>query len=48
MADFALAIDSGQIKSGSAYRSERIAKHNRLLEIEAELGPEAVFGNPLR
>jgi len=37
----------GQIKTGSACRSERIAKYNRLLEIEAELGKAAVFGNPL-
>jgi len=32
----------------SAYRSERIPKYNRLLEIEAELGKDAVFGNPLK
>jgi hypothetical protein len=37
----------GQIKTGSACRSERIAKYNRLLEIEAELGKTAVFTNPL-
>ncbi|MDD3815846.1 MAG: phosphopyruvate hydratase, partial [Desulfocapsaceae bacterium] len=37
----------GQIKTGSACRSERIAKYNRLLEIESELGPVAVFNNPL-
>ena len=48
MADFAVAMGGGQIKSGSACRSERIAKYNRLLEIEAELGPAAIFGNPLR
>ncbi len=48
MADFAVAMGGGQIKTGSACRSERIAKYNRLLEIEAELGPAAVFGNPLR
>lgn len=46
MADFAVAMGGGQIKTGSACRSERIAKYNRLLEIEAELGPAAVFGNP--
>jgi enolase len=39
MADFAVAMGGGQIKTGSASRSERIAKYNRLLEIEAELGP---------
>ena len=44
MADFAVAMGGGQIKTGSACRSERIAKYNRLLEIEAELGAAAVFG----
>ena len=47
MADFAVAMGGGQIKSGSACRSERIAKYNRLLEIEAELGAVARFENPL-
>ncbi|MBE0533348.1 MAG: phosphopyruvate hydratase [Rhodospirillales bacterium] len=46
MADFAVAMGGGQIKTGSACRSERIAKYNRLLEIERELGRGAVFGNP--
>jgi enolase 1/2/3 len=46
MADFAVAMGGGQIKSGSACRSERIAKYNRLIEIESELGRAAVFGNP--
>jgi enolase len=44
MADFAVAMGGGQIKTGSACRSERIAKYNRLLEIEAELGRVATFG----
>jgi enolase len=44
LADFAVAMNGGQIKTGSACRSERIAKYNRLLEIEAELGKAAVFG----
>ena len=48
MADFAVAMGGGQIKTGSACRSERIAKYNRLLEIEAELGKAALFGNPLK
>jgi enolase len=48
LADFAVAMGGGQIKTGSACRSERIAKYNRLLEIEAELGRTAVFENPLR
>lgn len=48
IADFAVAMGGGQIKTGSACRSERIAKYNRLLEIEAELGHSAEFGNPFR
>jgi len=48
MADFAVAMGGGQIKSGSACRSERIAKYNRLIEIEAELGAAAVFDNPFK
>ncbi|MBN1333268.1 MAG: phosphopyruvate hydratase [Synergistales bacterium] len=48
MADFAVAMGGGQIKTGSACRSERISKYNRLLEIESELGNTAVFCNPLR
>jgi enolase len=47
LADFAVAMGGGQIKTGSACRSERIAKYNRLLEIEARLGHEAVFENLL-
>ena len=43
MADFAVAMGGGQIKTGSACRSERICKYNRLLEIEAELGKSAIF-----
>lgn len=44
IADFAVAMGGGQIKTGSLCRSERIAKYNRLLEIERELGGAAVFG----
>lgn len=43
IADFAVAMDGGQIKTGSASRSDRIAKYNRLLEIEHELGGEARY-----
>jgi enolase len=43
LADFAVAMGGGQIKTGSMCRSERIAKYNRLLEIEAELGTAAHF-----
>lgn len=46
LADFAVAMGGGQIKTGSVCRSERIAKYNRLLEIEAELGKAALFSNP--
>jgi enolase len=46
MADFAVAMGGGQIKTGSACRSERIAKYNRLLEIEAELGKGTMFASP--
>lgn len=48
IADFAVAMGGGQLKTGSVCRSERIAKYNRLLEIEAELGKAAVFSNPLQ
>ncbi|MGW8192645.1 MAG: phosphopyruvate hydratase [Desulforhopalus sp.] len=43
LADFAVAMDGGQLKTGSASRSERIAKYNRLLEIEQELGGGALY-----
>lgn len=48
LADLAVAMGGGQIKTGSLSRSERIAKYNRLLEIEAELGKTAIFENPLK
>jgi len=43
LADFTVAMGGGQIKTGSLSRSERIAKYNRLLEIEQELGGKARF-----
>jgi enolase len=43
IADLAVAVNAGQIKTGSASRSDRIAKYNRLLEIEAELGDRARY-----
>lgn len=43
IADFAVAMGSSQIKSGSVSRGERIAKYNRLLEIEKELGQAAQY-----
>ena len=44
MADFAVAMGGGQIKTGSLCRSERMAKYNRLLEIEDALGTSGIFG----
>ena len=43
IADLAVALNAGQIKTGSASRSDRIAKYNQLLRIEEELGEEGVF-----
>jgi len=43
IADLAVALGAGQIKTGSVCRSERVAKYNRLLEIEEELGPRASY-----
>lgn len=43
IADLAVATSAGQIKTGSASRSDRIAKYNRLLRIEAELGEKAPY-----
>lgn len=43
IADLAVAIGAGQIKTGSASRTDRIAKYNELLRIEEELGPAARF-----
>jgi enolase len=47
IADLAVAVGSGQIKTGSASRSDRIAKYNQLLRIEEELGEAAVYGGPM-
>jgi len=43
IADFAVALNTGQIKTGSASRSDRMAKYNQLLRIEEELGDEGEF-----
>ncbi|MEL7021409.1 MAG: phosphopyruvate hydratase [Bacteroidota bacterium] len=43
IADLAVALNTGQIKTGSASRSDRIAKYNQLLRIEEELGDSAVY-----
>ncbi|MDZ7723147.1 MAG: phosphopyruvate hydratase [candidate division KSB1 bacterium] len=44
IADIAVATNSGQIKTGSMSRSDRMAKYNQLLRIEEELGEEAIYG----
>jgi enolase len=44
IADIAVATNSGQIKTGSLSRSDRISKYNQLLRIEEELGATAVYG----
>ena len=44
IADLAVAAGTGQIKTGSLCRSERVCKYNQLLRIEAELGDSAEFG----
>lgn len=44
IADIAVATNSGQIKTGSLSRSDRIAKYNQLLRIEEELGENAIYG----
>ncbi len=44
IADIAVAMNAGQIKTGSASRSDRMAKYNQLLRIEEELGDRAVYG----
>ena len=43
IADLAVAVDGGQIKTGAPARSERVAKYNQLLRIEEELGEAAVY-----
>ncbi len=48
IADLAVALNTGQIKTGSASRSDRTAKYNQLLRIEEELGSEAVYGSSNR
>jgi len=47
IADFAVALGTGQIKTGSTARSDRMAKYNRLLSIESELGQFEYLGNEL-
>ena len=47
IADLAVALGTGQIKTGSASRTDRMAKYNQLLRIEEQLGPAAMYGGPL-
>ncbi len=47
IADLAVALSTGQIKTGSASRSDRMAKYNQLLRIEELLGEQAEYGGPL-
>lgn len=47
IADLAVALSTGQIKTGSASRSDRMAKYNQLLRIEEMLGDSAQYGGPL-
>ena len=44
IADIAVATNSGQIKTGSLSRTDRIAKYNRLMKIEQELADNSVYG----
>jgi len=47
IADLAVALSTGQIKTGSASRTDRTAKYNQLLRIEEQLGEAALYGGPL-
>ena len=46
IADLAVALNTGQIKTGAPCRTERVAKYNQLLRIEEQLGPGAVYPGP--
>ena len=48
VADFTVAMGGGELKSGAPCRAERLAKYNRLLEIERELGDKARFAQPFK
>jgi len=48
IADIAVATNAGQIKTGSASRTDRIAKYNQLLRIEQELGAKAIYAGALK
>jgi enolase len=46
IADLAVAMSNGQIKTGSASRTDRMAKYNQLLRLEEYLGEDARYGGP--
>ena len=46
ISDLVVALGTGQIKTGSASRTDRIAKYNQLLRIEEDLGESAIYGAP--
>ena len=48
IADLAVGISAGQIKTGATSRTDRVAKYNQLLRIEEELGSRAVYIPPIR
>jgi len=48
LADLAVAVNAGQIKTGSLCRTDRVAKYNQLLRIEEELGASAIYGGKMR
>src|SRR6185312_2353823 len=48
IADLAVALGTGQIKTGSASRTDRICKYNQLLRIEEVLGDSAVYGGTIK
>ena len=43
ISDLVVGMNTGQIKTGSASRTDRVAKYNQLLRIEEDLGPQAIF-----
>lgn len=48
IADLAVAVGAGQIKTGAPCRSERVEKYNQLLRIEERLGDVAEYQNPFK
>jgi enolase len=47
IADLAVAVNAGQIKTGSASRSDRLAKYNQLMRIEEDLEDEGIYFGPI-